>query len=161
MTPKQLSEVLRVRRRREEKALSELRGAQAAEAQANESLNAAWGALHDFDAALQARLDAFAERTRIGTNPDAIQAMRGFHTDQLALRPSFYDAIALAEQAVEMASQHVSEMRAKWMLASQAAENLQDLAKVETLKALRRADRRQEQDSDETSATRAFHFGGD
>ncbi len=161
MTPKQLSEVLMVRRRREERALSELREAQAIEAQAREGVGAAWGALNRFDAALQARLNAFSERTKIGTSPAAIQAMSAFHSDQLALRPAFFDAIAMAERAVAMAEEHVAEMRRKWMAASQAAENLQDLTKVETLKVLRRAERRQEQESDEVASTRSFHFGRD
>ncbi len=155
MTPKQIAEALRVRRRREERALAALQQAQAMQAQAEAKLAEAKGALAAFDSRLEASLHAFEERAKIGLNPHSIMGMRAFHADQLKLREAFHDPIALAEGAVSMAQDAVANARHQWKQASQAADNLQEMSAKMATSAARDLERRQEQDRDEIAATRA------
>lgn len=155
MTPAQLGEALRVRRRREERALAAFQRAQAMLAQAEGKLAEATGALAAFDARVEAGMRAFEERAQIGINPQSIQGMRAFHADQLKIREAFHDPIALAQGAVAMAEDAVADARLRWQQASQAAGNLHDLNKTMARSAARDAERRQEQDQDEIAATRS------
>ncbi len=155
MTPKQLNEALRVRQRREEKALAEMQRAIAMRTQAEAGLAAANGALVAYDAQTEASMNAFFERSKVGINPDSMTGMRAFHADRLQAREGFFDPIAMAEQAVTLAIQAETNARALWRQASQAAENLQELNTKMKHQAMRGLERRQEQDQDEIAATRA------
>jgi flagellar biosynthesis chaperone FliJ len=155
MTPKQLNEALRIRRRREEKALATMQQAGAMRAQAEAGLAAAHGALHAYDAQTEASMNAFLTRSKLGINPDSVTGMRGFHADRLIERDGLLEPIALAERAVDMALQAEETARRQWRLASQAAENLQELNTNMKKQAMRGLERRQEQDRDEIAATRA------
>jgi len=159
MTPTQLAEALRVRRRREERALAALQRAQAMLAQAQDQLAQATGALAAFDARMEASLRAFEERARVGINPHSIMGMRGFHSDQLKLREAFHDPIALAQGAVAMAEGAVADARHRWRQASQAAGNLKDMCATMARTTARDLERRQEQDQDEIAATMAGRMG--
>jgi len=155
MTPSQLAEALRVRRRREERALAALQRARHMQAQAEGQLAQATGALAAFDARIEASLRAFEERARIGIDPNRIMGMRAFHADQMQVRETFHEPIALARTAVGMAADAVAEARLHWQKASQAAENLQELNTTMARSAMRDLERRQEQDRDEIAASRA------
>ncbi len=154
MNPSQLAEALRVRRRREERALAALQRARQMQAQAEGKLAEATGALAAFDARMEANLRAFEERARTGIDPNRIMGMRAFHADQLQVREAFHDPIALAQGAVAMAMDAVNEARLHWQKASQAAENLQEMRKTMARSAMRALERRQEQDRDEIAAAR-------
>lgn len=155
MTPNQLAEALMVRRRREDKALRALNDALSVLRQAQGMRDQAQSALDTFDRNLEARMSAFFERSKIGFNPDAVMGMRGFHADQMHLREGYFPAIEMANSAVSMAEDAVADARQKWRLASQAAENLQDMHKKASRELMRHNERRQEQDRDEISAMRA------
>jgi len=155
MTPSQIAEALRVRRRREERALAALHRAQAMQAEAEMRLAQAHGALAAFDERMAASLRAFEERARIGINPDSIVSMRAFHTDQMKAREAFHDPIAFGEGAVAVAADAVSKARMHWQQASQAAGNLKEMSISMARTAARNLERRQEQDLDEIAATRA------
>lgn len=155
MTPAQIGEALRVRRRREERALIALQRAQAQQAQAERQLARAKDALAAFDARMAASLRAFEERSRIGISPDSVTGMRAFHADQLKAREAFHDPIALGEGAVAMAMDAVSTARLHWQQASHAAANLKEMSTTMARMAIRNLERRQEQDLDEIAATRA------
>jgi len=154
MTPSQIAEALRVRRRREERALAALQRAQAMQAEAEMRLAQAHGALAAFDERVAASLRAFEERARIGINPASIVSMRGFHADQLKAREAFHDPIALGEGAVAVAADAVTKARLHWQKASQAAGNLKEMSISMARTAARNLERRQEQDLDEIAATR-------
>lgn len=154
MTPAQLSEALRVRRRREERALTALKQAQAKQAEAEAQLANARGALAAFDAKLAAAMTTFEQRARGGVNPQSVMGMRSFYTDQIKLRESFNPPIAMAEGAVAMACDAVEQARYTWRQASQAAENMQEMGVTMARDAARHLERRQEQDRDELAATR-------
>ena len=154
MTPKQLAEALRIRRRREERALTALQQALALETQARTALTAAEGALSAFDANLQASLDAFHARARLGINPGAAINMRAFHGDQLQVRETYLEPIQMAGQAVVLAEDATAKAREQWRQASQAAENLQELGDETSKRILRAIERREEQDRDEIAAAR-------
>ena len=155
MTPVQMSQVLRVRRRREDRALAALQQARAMQARAERQLAEARDALAAFDARMEASLRAFEERARIGLDPDRIVGMRAFHADQLRIRQEFMTPIGVAEGAVVMATDAVAEARQRWLQASQAAGNLQELTGEMTSRLARELERRQEQDLDEIAAARA------
>jgi|GEM_PF-3978599 len=158
MTPGQLAEALRVRRRREERALAEVHKAQAMHAQALAGHAQAVDALVQFDARLDATIRSFEARARIGINPHSITNMRAFHADQLQARGAYHEPIAVAEGAVALAEDAVEQARILWRQASQAAENLQDLGKSMARDAARDVERRQEQDRDEIAATRSMRM---
>ncbi len=156
MTPKQLNEALRIRRRREEKALAAMQRASEMRAQAQAALAAAQGALVAFDAQTEASMNGFFARSKLGINPDSVTGMRAFHTDRIQAREAYFEPIHLAERAVDMAANAEAEARANWRQASQAAENLQELNTKMTRQTMRDLERRQEQDQDEIAATRAI-----
>ncbi len=161
MTPAQLAEALRVRRRREERALATLQQARAVETQAAAALAEARGALSAFDARLEAGLDAFRKRARMGVTPQGLTGMRAFHSDQLKAREGFQEPIAMAEGALALAQDRVAEARFLWQRATQAAGNLQEMGDGMTRAAARDRERRQEQDRDELAATRAARLAGE
>lgn len=155
MTPSQLADALRVRRRREERALAAFNRARQMQAQVEQQLAVATGALATFDARMEASLSGFEERARTGIDPNRIMGMRAFHADQMKIRESFHEPIALAQGALALAVDAVAEARHHWQKASQAAENLQELSKTMARSAMRDLERRQEQDLDEIAASRA------
>lgn len=159
MTPKQLSEALLVRRRREDRALRAFKEAQGACGQAEQALRTAHGMRESFDRAHEAKLAAFQERARNGFSPEAVLGMRAFHAEQMIVREQFAQPIAMAETAVALAEQAAAAAHAEWRRVSQAAENLQELYEKSKRDALRTLERRQEQDRDEISATRSMRFG--
>jgi len=146
---------LRVRRRREERALAALQRAQTMQVQAQQRLAQAKGALADFDARMEASLRAFEQRSRIGINPDSITGMRACHADQLREREAFHDPIALGEGAVAIAIDAVAKARLHWQQASHAAGNLKEMSISMARTAAKDAERRQDNDLDEIAATRA------
>jgi hypothetical protein len=154
MTPKQLNEALRVRRRREEKALIALQRASALRAQAEAGLAAAHAALVNFDAQTEASMNAFFTRSKLGINPNSVTGMQAFHADRLQAREACFEPIAMGEKAVEIACQAEAAARAHWRQVSQAAENLQELNTTMTKQTMRDLERRQEQDQDEIAAAR-------
>lgn len=155
MNPRQLAEALRVRRRREERALAAFTRARQMQAQVEEQLALATGALAAFDARMNESLRGFEERARTGLDPNRIMGMRAFHADQLKIRETFHEPIALAQGALALAVDAVTDARHHWQKASQAAENLQELSTTMARSAMRDLDRRQEQDRDEIAASRA------
>lgn len=155
MNASQLAEALRVRRRREERALAAFNRAQQVQAEAEGKLAQATGALAAFDRRMQESLRAFEERARIGIDPNRIMGMRAFHGDQLKIRESFHEPITLAQNAVAAAMEATAVARHNWQKASQAAENLQEMSTTMARSAMRDLERRQEQDLDEIAAARA------
>ena len=155
MTPAQLADALRVRRRREDRALAALQQARAVQAEAEARREQAVGALVAFDARVETSMRAFEERARSGLNADRVVGMRAYHADRMQERQAFMEPIALAERAVLMAAEAVTQARHRWLKASQAAGNLQEMTAETTNRLLRELERYQEQDSDEMAAARA------
>jgi len=161
MTPAQIIEALRVRRRREERAYAAFQQAQAMQVQAENQLAQATGALAAFDENLAAGRRAFEQRAKIGISPHSVTGMQRFHADQIKAREAFHDPIALAQGAVAMAQDAVAEARHRWQQARQAAENLQEMSKTMALTAAKDMERRQEQNRYEITATNAARISSE
>ena len=149
MTPQELSQALRIRRLREERAERALAAARNTRDQAAGVVSQAKGKLVAFDHKLESSLRAFEERTSKGVNPAAIEQMKGFHADQLKLREDYVGAIANAQVELARTQAQMDETRAHWQRAFNAAENLQGLSDKSELDAKREDDRRAESEIDE------------
>lgn len=149
MTPGELAQALTIRRMRERKAETALRRAQAVVAQCRAARDGAVQRLEQFDQDLEARLNAFYERSSTGIDPNRIRGMRAFHSDQRLQRGVFIEAIGQADQVVANAERLLDDARARWQRASNAAENLQDFSGKEKHRLAREASRRDEMDVDE------------
>lgn len=161
MTPDQLRDALAIRQRRADRAQEAYAGARRNYESSLAELERAIGELTAFDRALREGLAAFRARMTASAvaEPNALEGMKIFHADQIALRKQMAWEIEERRAKTHELKHAADEARTAWVRADQKARNLQDL-REDALSALRRiGERRSESENDEMSGARALRGG--
>ncbi len=160
MKPSQIKQALNIRMLRADRAERALHAARSAETQALGALSSAEYQLQAFDEAYEGRVAAFFARAAGGVTPETLHASRTFHTDLANERSQIEQVIEQAHYAVSLAQQKVAEVRAVWVTAAQAAENIKKIHTKALRDLAREQERAAERDADELSIARAFREAG-